>query len=234
MAEVTQTAHVTELERVNAELRVELEQARLRIVEDEESQSSLRSGYERLGIECESLHNAAETLKQEKSEAEKSCETKVVALSTRFQDCCVHHRLKLSDLRFSLEKAVSEFGASCLPYPGKGSTIREIVQWFEEEIKANKNIVCYAIISVLRMLNDSEYKHLEGLQSIMAGCDASILKDLLPELAKLTGRIVRRWWMEHGLPEAASRFHREPEVSMCYDALAFYVDVHLTCILLVC
>jgi hypothetical protein len=48
---------------VNAELRAELEQARLSIAEVEESQSSLRLGYERLGIECESLCNAAETLK---------------------------------------------------------------------------------------------------------------------------------------------------------------------------
>jgi hypothetical protein len=63
VAEVTQTACVTELERVNAELRAELEQARLSIAEVEESQTSLRLGYERLGIKCESLCNAAETLK---------------------------------------------------------------------------------------------------------------------------------------------------------------------------
>jgi hypothetical protein len=88
---------------------------------------------------------------------------------------------------------VSEFGASCLPYPGKGSTIREIVEWFDEEITANKNFVCYAIIGVLRMLDDSGCEHFEGLQSIMASCDASVLKDLLLELAKLTSRIVRRW-----------------------------------------
>jgi hypothetical protein len=192
-------------------------------VEVEERQSSLRSSYERLGNESEGLHSAAETLKQKKSKAEQTHEAEVVVLRTRFQDYRVHHCQKLHDLRFSLEKAVNEFGASCLPYPGKSSTIGEIVGWFDEEIKmlsativkANKIFVFYAIIGILQMMYDSGCEHLEWLQSVMAGCDASILEDLPPELAKLTGRIVKRWWTEHGLPEAASHFCKEPEVSMC-------------------
>jgi hypothetical protein len=92
----------------------------------EECQGSLRSGYERLENECESLRNAAETLKRERAEAEKTCEDEVVAICTRFQNYRMHHCKKLHDLHFNLEKAVSEFGALCLRYPGKGSTIKEI------------------------------------------------------------------------------------------------------------
>jgi hypothetical protein len=96
--------------------------------------------------------------------------------------------------------------------------------------KANKNFVCYAIVGVLRMLYDSSCEHLEGLQSVMAVCDASILEDLPQELSKLTGRIVKRWWARHGLPEASHCLRRVPEVSissMSCNALAFYVDVRL-------
>jgi hypothetical protein len=52
-------------------LRAELEQARLKIVEVEERQDSLHLGYQKLENECESLGTIAETLKQEKTEAEK-------------------------------------------------------------------------------------------------------------------------------------------------------------------
>jgi hypothetical protein len=83
------------------------------------------------------------------------------------------------------------------------------------------------------MLYDSSCKHLEGLQSIMSGCDALILENLPPELSKLTGRIVKRWWTEHGLPEAASHFCKEPKATMCCDASVLYADIHLTCVFLV-
>lgn len=132
------------------------------------------------------------------------------------------HRQKLRDLRFSLEKAVNEFGASCLPYPRKGSTIGDIVGWFDKEIqalpatftKADKNFAFYAIVGVLRMLYDFGCGHTEGLQSVMASCDATILDDLSPELSKRTDHIVRKWWAEHGLPVAACRLRKEPEVSI--------------------
>jgi hypothetical protein len=56
-----------------------------------------------------------------------------------------------------MEKAMGEFGAGCLPYPGKNSTISNMIGWFDNEIKAlsatiakaNKNFVCYAIVGVL-------------------------------------------------------------------------------------
>jgi hypothetical protein len=118
--------------------------------------------------------------------------------------------MKLHDLCFNLKKVVNEFGASSLPYPRKDNTISDIIGWFDEEMKAlpatfmkvNKIFACYAIIGVLQMLYDSGCGHLSELQTRMYSCDASLLKHLLPELSKLTGRLVWKWWVEHGLPEA--------------------------------
>jgi FtsZ-binding cell division protein ZapB len=82
--EVAQTACVTELERANAKLRAELEQDQIKIAEVEEYQGSLRSGYQKLKHECESLCNTAETLKREKAEAKKSCKVKLLQFTLSF------------------------------------------------------------------------------------------------------------------------------------------------------
>jgi hypothetical protein len=151
---------------------------------------------------------------------------------TRFQDYSGHHRMKLRDLRFKLEKVMNEFGAQCLPYPGKGSTIDDIIGWFNEEIKvlpatftkANNFFACYAIIGVLQMLYDSSCDHLSELQMLMSSCDALLLADLPLELTKLTGHLVQKWWAEHGLPEAVSHLRIELEAiisSTSCDVLVF-------------
>jgi hypothetical protein len=69
----------------------------------------------------------------------------------------VQHHKKLRELHFNLENAMNEFGTQCLPYPRKGSTIRDIVRWFNEEIKsmpttfvkANRNFACHVIVGIL-------------------------------------------------------------------------------------
>jgi hypothetical protein len=55
---------------------------------------------------------------------------------------------------------MNDIGVRCLPYPRKNSTIRELIAWFETEIKAlpqatakaNKNFLVYCIVGVLKML----------------------------------------------------------------------------------
>jgi predicted nucleic acid-binding Zn-ribbon protein len=86
--EAAQGACVTELERVNAELRVEVKQTHLKIAEAEEHQNSLHSGYSRLEDEGEGLRNATETLNREKVEAEVAHEVEVTGIHTKFQDSC--------------------------------------------------------------------------------------------------------------------------------------------------
>jgi hypothetical protein len=36
---------------------------------------------------------------------------------------------------------MNETGLRCLPYPGKGITVGEIVTWFDKEIKALPNAI---------------------------------------------------------------------------------------------
>jgi predicted nucleic acid-binding Zn-ribbon protein len=97
----------------------ELEQARLKIVETEDHWNSLSLGYAKLEKECESLRNAVESLKQEKTEVVAAHEAEVTAIRMRFQDYRVRHRKKLHDFQINLERAVNEFGVRCHPYPEK-------------------------------------------------------------------------------------------------------------------
>jgi hypothetical protein len=60
----------------------------------------------------------------------------------------------------TLEGALNEIGVQCLPYPEKGSTIGEVIAWFEKDIRAlpdvivkeNKNFIVYCLVGVLKML----------------------------------------------------------------------------------
>jgi hypothetical protein len=218
--EVVQHDRVTELERVNAELTAELEQSPIKIVMMEQHGDSLRLGYEKLESECEKFRDVAETLKQEAMETEKTCENQVATMHVKLLDYRVQHCKKLHEKRFNQEDAMNNYGVQCLPYQGKGSTIGNMVQWFDEEIKAlpatfvkaNKIFACYAIVGVLWMLQDSGCKHLLELQSLTSLPDALLLDDLPSDLAKLTDRLVQKWWAEHGLPEDSHHLWREPEV----------------------
>jgi hypothetical protein len=233
---------VIELERVNAELRVEVKQTHLKIAEAEEHQNSLHSGYSRLEDEGEGLRNATETLNREKVEAEVAHEVEVTGIHTKFQDYRVHHLKKLRGLRLNLEKAVAEFGAKCLPYPGKNSTIGNIIGWFDNEIKAlpgiiakaNTNFVCYAVVGVLGMLYDNGCDHIEGLQTIMGSSDASILEDPSEELTKLIGHLVKKWWIEHSMRHVVDRFRKKAGservlcMLWCFNILCWYLLVRFS------
>jgi hypothetical protein len=83
---------------------------------------------------------------------------------------------------------VNKIGTRCLPYPKKGSTIGNIVVWFTKEIrvqpsaiaKANKNFLVYCLIGVLKMLQEhAQCSHVDGLETIMAASNASILDEVL-------------------------------------------------------
>jgi hypothetical protein len=81
--------------------------------------------------------------------------------------------------------------------------------------------LCYCLARVLRMLyKNVDCDHVEGLQTIMKSCDASILDYIPDKIGKLSGRIIRKWWASHGLPYVTELFHVTPKVRMfynCYD-----------------
>jgi hypothetical protein len=129
---------------------------------------------------------------------------------------------------------VNEFGVRCPPYLEKSSTISDGVGWFDKEIdrvgwfdkeikalsatiaKVNKNFVCFVVARVLRTLCDNGCGHVEGLQTIMSSRDASISEDPPEEITKLTGHLVRKWWVKHGLPHVTEHFHITSEVRIFF------------------
>jgi hypothetical protein len=119
-----------------------------------------------------------------------------------------------------------------MPYLGKKSTIGEVIEWFDKEIqemssaiaKANKNFLCYYLAGVLTMhYENADCGHVEGLQTIMNSCDASILDDIPEEIEKLSRCIVRKWWASHGMPYVMELFCVTPEVRMFWDCYNVYV-----------
>jgi hypothetical protein len=170
----------------------------------EAHQDSLQSGYQRLSDEYEELQSVVEALQEEKTDVQESCETQVAMAHADFQKYRVHFCQRLRDLRYELE---GELGAQCLPYPEKGTPIGDVVTWFEGEVKslpgtfvqANKNFVAFAIAGVLRMLQESGCDHLPRLNPLVSSSHASLLDDIPTKVEKLVGRLMCRWWSEHGL-----------------------------------
>jgi hypothetical protein len=130
---------------------------------------------------------------------------------------------KLNARGFMIIASIIAIGGWCLPYAGKGSTIDEIVEWFDKEIwallgaitKANQNFLCYCLVGVLRMLyENADCDHLDWLEAIMNSYDASLLNGRPDEIAKLLGCIVRKWWSSHGLPYVMDIFCVVPEVRL--------------------
>jgi seryl-tRNA synthetase len=154
---VAQGAHTAELEADNAKLRSELEQAHQASAEADAARSSLCASRDELERECVRLCTGVDALKQEKAKIMTDREADVALEQKKFWDYRLSHRRKLHDLHVELDKAVNEIGVRCLPYPGKGSTIGEIIEWFNKEIqalpnsiaKANKNFLVYCLVGVL-------------------------------------------------------------------------------------
>jgi hypothetical protein len=71
--------------------------------------------------------------------------------------------------------------------------------------EANKNITCFVVADILRMLEDSGCGHVPKLQPLVVSSDASVLRDIPEDVQKVAGRLVRRWWTNHGLPECMHR-----------------------------
>jgi hypothetical protein len=79
--------------------------------------------------------------------------------------------------------------------------------------EANKNITCFVVADILRMLEDSGCGHVPKLQSLVVSSDASVLRDILEDVQKVAGRLVRRWWTNHGLPKCMHRLKEDNQVN---------------------
>jgi hypothetical protein len=176
------------------------------------------------------LRTAVNTLEDEKIQVLTDREAAVAAEWKTFWDYHLGHRKRRCELRAALEGVLNEIGARCLPYPEKGSTIGDVVMWFEKEIqtlwdaiaKANKNFLVYCLVGVLKMLQwHVNFYHIDGLGAIMNSSDASILDEVPDDIGKLAARIIKRWWSSYGLPDVTEAFRVELEVGFFITVLQY-------------
>jgi hypothetical protein len=78
------------------------------------------------------------------------------------------------------------------------------------------------------MLHESSCKHLSLLNSLASTSDASLLDEILTEVSRTAGLLVRNCWAEHGLPEAFCHLRKEPEI-VSFVSSAFYFRACITC-----
>jgi hypothetical protein len=105
------------------------------------------------------------------------------------------------------------------------------VAWFTKEIQAllgviakeNKNFIVYCLVGVLKMLQEhAQCPHVKGLEPVMAVCVASMFNEVPEDIAKLSARIVKKWWSSYGLPYVIETVHIEPEVRL-FGCLVLFV-----------
>jgi hypothetical protein len=51
------------------------------------------------------------------------------------------------------------------------------------------------------------------LKKLALSCDASLLHDVPDDLGKIAGKLMRYWWMKHGLPYCMQKVEEENWVS---------------------
>jgi hypothetical protein len=71
--------------------------------------------------------------------------------------------------------------------------------------RLNDNFAVLGIEGVLSMLNDEGCQELGQLRDLAGSCDGAVLEDVLEDVHKMAGQIVRKWWKPHGLPETLCR-----------------------------
>jgi hypothetical protein len=85
---------------------------------------------------------------------------------------------------------------------------------------ATKNITCFALVDVFKTFAGVECEHLTKLKKLALSCDASILHDVLDDIGRIAKKLVKNWWINHGLPYYMQKIKEENQVSFA----AMYFD----------
>jgi hypothetical protein len=59
--------------------------------------------------------------------------------------------------------------------------------------KCNKNITCYALIGVFKMLVGVDCEHLLNLKKLALSYDALLLQDVPDDLSRIAKKLVKNW-----------------------------------------
>jgi hypothetical protein len=138
---------------------------------------------------------------QEKTDLEKTEREKM----EQFQNLL---RKKLAELRRDTEESVAAPGGRCMYFPATNTTVCTLLDRFRMEVRAlptafaecNKNITCFALIDIFKMLVGEGCEHLLELKKFSLSCDASILHDVPDDIGRVEKRHVKNRWTNHGLP----------------------------------
>jgi hypothetical protein len=114
-------------------------------------------------------------------------------------------------------------------FPSANTTITDFFEWFRTEVQApptafskcNENITCYSMIGVFKMLAGVECEHLPELKKLALSCDDSLLHDVPKVVGRIAKKLVKNWWVKHGLPYCMQKIEEENHVS--FIAMIFYL-----------
>jgi hypothetical protein len=224
-AEVQQTVRVAELEEANAQLHVELNASQSKLSEVEHREHALTFAYEDLKKDFDEVRSSHVAMVKGKADLEKTEGEKV----RRFQNSLLK---KLAELCRDTEASVAALEGRCVEFLADAS-ISELLEWFRAEVAAmptaftecNKNITCYMLIGIFKMLVGEWCEHLLELMKLALSCDASLLQDFLDDLDQIAKMHVKNWWIKHGLPCCMQKIEEENQVSFVtlYFVKAIYV-----------
>jgi hypothetical protein len=108
---------------------------------------------------------------------------------------------KLAELRCDMEESVValEWGGGCMDFPATNATISSLLDWFWTEVrvvliafaKCNKNINCFTLVGVFKVLAGVECEHLPDLKKLTLSYDASILLDVPDDIGRIAKKPVK-------------------------------------------
>jgi hypothetical protein len=120
-----------------------------------------------------------------------------------------------------MEVTVAALGGRCMDFPSANTTVTDFLESFQMEVQAlpiffsecNDNITCCALIGVIKMLARVECGHLLELKMLALSCDDSLLHDVPNDVGRIAKRLVKNWWVKHGLSYCMQKIEEENRVT---------------------
>jgi hypothetical protein len=198
--EAQQAARVAELEKANVQLG-----------DVEHCEWALTSIYEDLKKDFGDVRSSHAVVVREQVD-----KTECAKLQ-RFQDSL---RKGLAELQRDTEALVAVLGGRCAEFPSEAS-MPDFLEWIWAEVaampiaftKCNKNISCYALISIFQLIVREGCEHFPELKKLALSCDASLLQDFSADVGRIAKKLVKNRWTKHGLPYSMQKIKEENRVS---------------------
>jgi hypothetical protein len=101
----------------------------------------------------------------------------------------------LRELHEAVASSFNEVHTRCLPFPGKGAKVEEMIEWVVGEVKMvsntvwqlNDNFAMLAVEGILNMLNNKGCQELGRLHELATSSDAAVLQNVSEDVRKLAG-----------------------------------------------